>query len=94
MSRSLGVTAATLSRWREAFLVAGEAAPASKPGDGEMLQSERLKARLATLRRPSLHPVMADLDETGTPPGEGHCFQRLVSVASFADHIPLSTPAG
>ena len=31
VSRSLGVTAATLSGWREAFLTAGEAALAAKP---------------------------------------------------------------
>src|SRR5438270_6217370 len=35
VSRSLGVTAATLSKWRDAFLAGGEAALASRPGDGE-----------------------------------------------------------
>jgi transposase len=49
-SRSLGVTAATLSGWRDAFLAAGEAALTTKPISGEELQSERLKAKLgATL---------------------------------------------
>jgi transposase len=33
VSRSLGVTAATLTAWRDAFLAAGEAALASRPGD-------------------------------------------------------------
>src|SRR6201996_9862857 len=46
VSRSLGVTAATLSAWRDAFLSAGEAALTSKPVSGEELQSERLKAKL------------------------------------------------
>ena len=46
VSRSLGVTAATLSDWRDAFLAAGEAALATRPTDGEALESERLKARL------------------------------------------------
>jgi transposase len=49
VSRSLGVTAATLTKWREAFLAAGEAALATKPTDGETLESERLKARLGEM---------------------------------------------
>ena len=35
VSRSLGVTAATLSAWRDAFLAAGEAALTTKPSGGE-----------------------------------------------------------
>ena len=35
VSRSLGVTAATLSGWREAFLAAGEAALSTKPASGK-----------------------------------------------------------
>src|SRR5215212_12001008 len=49
VSRSLSVTAATLSGWREAFLAAGEAALATRPTDGEALESERLKARLGEM---------------------------------------------
>jgi transposase len=49
VSRSLGVTAATLSGWRDAFLAAGEASLASRPTDGEALESERLKARLGEM---------------------------------------------
>src|ERR687895_1501776 len=49
VSRELGVTAATLSGWREAFLAAGEASLASRPADGEALESERLKARLGEM---------------------------------------------
>jgi transposase len=49
VSRSLGVTAATLTTWREAFLAAGEAALATRPSDGETLESERLKARLGQM---------------------------------------------
>jgi transposase len=48
VSRSLGVTAATLTAWREAFLAAGEAALTTKPPTGEDLESDRLKARLGT----------------------------------------------
>lgn len=41
VSRALGVTAATLSGWRDAFLSAGEAGLATRPADGEALESER-----------------------------------------------------
>lgn len=46
VSRALGVTAATLSGWRDAFLAAGEAALATRPSTGEELAAERLKAKL------------------------------------------------
>src|SRR5215475_735332 len=46
VSRGLGVTAATLSGWRDAFLADGEAALATKPATGEELESDRLKAKL------------------------------------------------
>ena len=46
VSRSLGVTAATLTAWRDAFLAAGEAALVTRPESGEALESERLKAKL------------------------------------------------
>ena len=49
VSRSLGVTAATLSSWREAFLAAGEASLSTRPCDGEALESARLKARLGEM---------------------------------------------
>ena len=45
-SRALGVTAATLTNWRDAFLAAGEASSATRPADGEGLESGRLKPRL------------------------------------------------
>src|SRR3989440_6877991 len=46
VSRALGVTAATLTGWHDAFLAGGEAALTSRPGSGEELESNRLKARL------------------------------------------------
>ena len=49
VSRALGVTAATLTTWRDSFLAAGEAALASRPTDGGTLESERLKARLGEM---------------------------------------------
>ena len=44
VSRELGVTAATLTGWHDAFLAAGEAALTSRVATGEELESERLKA--------------------------------------------------
>ena len=46
VSRALGVTAATLTTWRDAFLAAGEAALATRPATGEAVESQRLKAKL------------------------------------------------
>src|SRR5215213_8693547 len=46
VSRELGVTAATLSGWHDAFLAAGEAVLTSRAATGEELESERLKAKL------------------------------------------------
>jgi transposase-like protein len=64
VSRELGVTAATLTGWRDAFLAAGEAAMATKPGTGEDLESDRLKARLgeALIERDLLHEKIAILE--------------------------------
>ncbi len=68
VSRSLGVTAATLTAWRDAFLAAGEASLATRPRDGEELESERLKARLGEmlLREELLEAKIAAL-EGGRP---------------------------
>jgi transposase len=49
VSRELGVTAARLTDWHEAFLAAGEAALRTRPGSGEELASDRLKARLGAV---------------------------------------------
>src|ERR1700712_2345188 len=49
VSRALGVTAATLSGWRDAFLAAGEASLSARPTHGEALESGRLKARLGEM---------------------------------------------
>ena len=70
VSRSLGVTAATLTMWRDGFLAAGEAALASRPGNGEALESQRLKAKLGEvmIERDLLHEKIAVL-EAGRPLG-------------------------
>ena len=68
LSRALGVTAATLSGWQEAFLAAGEASLATRPATGEGLESERLKAKLGEmlLERELLEAKVAAL-EGGRP---------------------------
>ena len=49
VSRELGVTAAELSAWRDAFLAAGEAALKSRPADGRDVELGRLKAKVGEL---------------------------------------------
>jgi transposase len=68
VSRALGVTAATLTAWHDAFLAAGEAGLATRPAGGEELESERLKARLGEmlLREELLEAKIAAL-EGGRP---------------------------
>jgi transposase len=68
VSRELGVTAATLTGWHDAFLAGGEAALTSRAATGEELQSERLKAKLgaALIERDLLNEKIAIL-EAGRP---------------------------
>src|SRR5215213_3096998 len=68
VSRELGVTAATLTGWRDAFLAGGEAALATRAVTGEELKSERLKAKLgaALIERDLLQEKIAIL-EAGRP---------------------------
>src|SRR3712207_7278524 len=62
--RALGVTAATLSGWRDTFLAGGEASLATRPTTGEGLESERLKAKLGEmlLERALLQAKIAALE--------------------------------
>jgi transposase len=64
VSRALGVTAATLTAWRDAFLAAGEASLTTRPGTGEELESDRLKARLgaALIERDLLNEKIATME--------------------------------
>ncbi len=68
LSRTLGVTAAPLSGWRDTFLSAGEASLANRPVDAGELESGRLKARLGEmlLERELLEARVAAL-EGGRP---------------------------
>ena len=68
VSRELGVTAATLSGWRDDFLAGGEAALASRPKDGRDIQSEQLKAKLGeVLLERELLQRKVELLESGRP---------------------------
>src|SRR3954465_14408693 len=49
LSRELGVTAAELSGWREAFLAAGGAAPKTRPADARDAEIGRLKEKVGDL---------------------------------------------
>lgn len=49
LSRELGVTAAELSSWREAFLAAGEASLKSRPADARDAEIGRLQAKVGEL---------------------------------------------
>ena len=49
LSRELGVTAAELSGWREAFLAAGEAVLKSRPADIRDAEIGRLKQKVGDL---------------------------------------------
>ena len=71
VSRSLGVTAATLSSWRDVFLDGAEASLATKPMDGEERESDRLKARLGEmlLERELLEQKIALLEGNSGPLG-------------------------
>ena len=64
LSRALGVTAATLTGWQEAFLAAGQASLATRATDGEALENERLKAKLGQmlLERELLEAKIAALE--------------------------------
>ena len=49
VSRTLGVTAAELSTWREAFLAGGAASLKTRPADGREIEIGRLKAKVGEL---------------------------------------------
>ena len=68
VSRELGVTAARLTGWHDAFLAGGEAALMTRAATGEELESERLKAKLgaALIERDLLNEKIAIL-EAGRP---------------------------
>jgi len=64
VSRQLGVTAATLTGWHDAFLAAGEATLTTRAATGEELENDRLKTRLgaALIERDLLNEKIALLE--------------------------------
>jgi transposase-like protein len=79
VSRGLGVTAATLSGWRDAFLAAGEAALATKSATGEELESDRLKAKFG-----------AALIERQPFPAKPRVTDRSLIALDAARRIPIN----
>ena len=68
VSRELGVTAAELSAWRDAFLAAGEASLKTRPVDGRDFEIGRLKAKVGDLTMANeLLEVKIDHLEAGRP---------------------------
>ena len=49
VARELGVTAATLAQWREAFLGGGQAALKSRPADEREDEIQRLRAKVGEI---------------------------------------------
>ncbi len=70
VSRELGVTAATLSNWREAFLSGGDCALKDRPGDDRQELIKRLEAKIGqiTMDNELLREKIAHMEE-GHPLG-------------------------
>ncbi len=70
VSRELGVTAATLSNWREAFLSGGDCALKGRPSDDRQELIKRLEAKIGqiTMDNELLREKMARMEE-GRPLG-------------------------
>jgi hypothetical protein len=88
VSRGLGVTAATLSGWRDAFLSASEASLATRATDGEALESARLKATIgASSTMQARQTCFCDVSRSAT-----RASSRSRSEAESMREIPLRIP--
>ena len=68
LSRELGVTAATLSHWRDRFLAAGQASLKSRPADERDDEIRRLQAKVGEITMANeLLLERAHLLEAGLP---------------------------
>jgi len=68
ISRELGVTAAELCAWRDAFLAAGEASLKTRPADDRDVEIGRLKAKVGlTMTTELLEAKIARLEGGGRP---------------------------
>ena len=74
LSRALGVTAATLSGWRDQFLEGGAANLKAREADGENQETQRRKSLVADLRmnnkllREKIHRIEAEAMSPATSP--------------------------
>jgi hypothetical protein len=72
VSRELGVTAAKLTAWRDAFLAAGEASLKTRQADGRDVEIGRLKAKVGDLTMANeLLDAKIDRLEGGRPLARG-----------------------
>jgi hypothetical protein len=72
VSRELGVTAAELSGWREAFLAAGEVSLKSRPADAREAEIGRLKEKVGELTMANgLLGAKVERLEAGRPSARG-----------------------
>jgi transposase-like protein len=88
VSRELGVTAAELTAWRDAFLAAGEASLKTRPADGRDVEIGRLKAKVGDLT------MTTELLEAKIAHLEGHRrkYQPYRVCASIADRASRPDP--
>ena len=85
LSRELGVTAAELTVWGDAFLVAGEAALKTRPADGHDAEIGRLKAKVGELTMAKRTPRRQDRPPGDAPPfgtAEVEAMSRQVSPST------------
>src|SRR3954468_22831881 len=90
VSRELGVTAATLSGWRDDFLAGGQAALKSRPTDDRDDEIARLRAKVGELTMNNeLLLQRCRADRPLCPSGQGH----LQSRAATRDDRSTETPS-
>src|SRR3954447_14004506 len=100
LSRELGVTAATLSTWRQAFLDGGTAAMKSRPADGRDELVARLQAKVGQLTMDNellgqkCHEEAERLARSASPgTGRPYGMQRVCRVFGMARSTAYSLKA-
>jgi transposase-like protein len=81
VSRELGVTAATLSGWRDDFLAGGQAALKSRPADDRDDEIARLRAKVGDLFMSLIYTCWLN---------EANPFDYLTQVQRHADRLAVS----
>src|SRR5436305_4829121 len=80
VSRGLGVTAAELSGWRDAFLAAGEASMRSRPADARDAEIGRLKEKVGELTMKALAVLLYAL---------GNVSQGMIAELLGVSHVAV-----